>query len=101
MRAVFIMMFTVSLGGMLLLQSTVFAADPLPTCFGVTYDSNHPEHILGTNGDDPIVGTSGNDVIFGMNGNDVVLGQEGDDIICGGNGNDILRGRGRRPDGRR
>jgi Ca2+-binding RTX toxin-like protein len=101
MRAVFIMMFTVSLGGMLLLQLTVFAADPLPTCFGVTYDSNHPDHILGTNGDDPIVGTSGNDVIFGMNGNDVVLGQEGDDIICGGNGNDILRGRGRRPDGRR
>ena len=40
MRAVFIMMFTVSLGGMLLLQSTVFAADRLPTCFGVTYDSN-------------------------------------------------------------
>lgn len=52
MRAVFIMMFTLSLGGMLLLQSTVFAADPLPTCFGVTYDSNHPDHILGTNGDD-------------------------------------------------
>ena len=64
MRAVFIMMFTVSLGGMLLLQSPVFAANPLPTCFGVTYDSNHPDHILGTNGDDQIVGTSRSDVCF-------------------------------------
>ena len=76
MHAVFIMIFTFSLGGMLVLQSTALAADPLPTCFGITYDSSHPDHILGTNGDDQIVGTSGNDVIFGMNGNDVIIGQE-------------------------
>ena len=71
MRAVFIMIFTLTLAGMLVLQSTAFAADGLPTCFGVTYD---PAHILGTNGDDQIVGTSGVDVIFGLDGDDVILG---------------------------
>ena len=94
MRAVFMMIFTLTLAGMLVLQSTAFAADGLPTCFGVTYDVNDPAHILGTNGDDQIVGTSDADVIFGLNGNDVILGQGGDDIICGGNGDDVLRGRG-------
>jgi Ca2+-binding RTX toxin-like protein len=94
MRAVFIMIFTLTLAGMLVLQSTAFAADGLPTCFGVTYDANDPAHILGTNGDDQIVGTSGVDVIFGLDGDDLILGQGGDDIICGGNSDDIIRGRG-------
>jgi hypothetical protein len=84
----------IKLGRYAVITVDSFASDPLPTFFGVTYDSNHPDHILGTNGDDQIVGMSRNDVIFGMNGNNVVSGQEGDDIIYGGNGNDILRGRG-------
>ena len=74
MRAVFIMIFTLTLAGMLVLQSTAFAADGLPTCFGVTYDASDPAHILGSNGDDQIVGTSGVDVIFGLDGDDVILG---------------------------
>ena len=46
MRAVSIMIFTLTLAGMLVLQSTASAADDLPTCFGVTYDANDPAHIL-------------------------------------------------------
>ena len=54
--------------------------------------ADHPDAIIGTEGDDILNGTPGNDIIIGLGGNDTIRGFGGNDCIDGGDGRDNLFG---------
>ena len=49
---------------------------------------DHPDAIVGTEGNDKLKGTSGDDIICGLGGNDRIFSYGGNDLIYAGEGND-------------
>jgi Ca2+-binding RTX toxin-like protein len=69
------------------------AADPPPTCYGLTATIfGQSGNIFGTPGNDVIVGSDGADTIRAGAGDDVVCAGEGDDVVKGGDGDDLIFG---------
>jgi len=54
-------------------------------------DTNMPDPINGTSGNDSLVGTTGDDDINGFAGNDGIQGFGGNDEISGGSGSDVIQ----------
>ncbi|QWG16190.1 VCBS domain-containing protein [Bradyrhizobium sediminis] len=71
-----------------LAQFDFFTNNPGDPGIVVNGDTNLPDQIYGTSGNDNLSGNGGDDIILGRGGNDLLSGGLGDDTLDGGTGTD-------------